>query len=98
MGDGCVVGEGASLVGCVLLKNARIGAGCKLKNSVICGQSVFAEGVFCEDCVVGSGAVCGENSIICKGVRLWPSVVVEPESVVRRSIIGGNKIYPKLIK
>ncbi|MBO5417789.1 MAG: hypothetical protein J6A50_04180 [Clostridia bacterium] len=90
VGDGCVVGEGASLVGCVLLKNARIGAGCKLKNSVICGQSVFAEGVFCEDCVVGSGAVCGENSIICKGVRLWPSVVVEPESVVRRSIIGGK--------
>ncbi len=88
IGDGCVIGNNCNVSGSVVLKNVKIGSGSKVAESVICCQAKLEKGVCCDEGVIGSGAVAGEGSTVCRGVRLWPSVETEPESIVRRSIIG----------
>lgn len=89
IGDGCIVRDNTVVSGSVLLKNVRVAGGCKLFDSVICGQAMLDKQVSCEECVIGSAAVLGKGATVCRGVRIWPSVEVEPETVVRRSIIGA---------
>lgn len=90
IGSGCIIGEECEIRGSVLWNNVRLERGCSAVNTIICDGAVLESGARCEEAVIGSGAECGERSVVCKGVKLWPRVKLAPESVARRSIIGSG--------
>ena len=56
IGPGSVIGEGASLVDCVILEGARIGARVKLNRCLVGMGATISEGSELSDLVIGHGA------------------------------------------
>ena len=73
LGEGCVVGEGASVKRSVLWPGSRLERGAQARGCVLGVRAVLGEGAQAyEESVLGTGAVLGSRGVLLPGVKLWP--------------------------
>ena len=73
IGDGCVVGEEASVKRSVLWMGARLERGAQARGCVLAAGAILGEGAQAyEESVLGTRAGAGARSVLMPGVRLWP--------------------------
>ncbi|MBU4385707.1 MAG: NDP-sugar synthase [Actinobacteria bacterium] len=78
IGNGVRVGPGARVEGSVILDDAVIGERCVVEQSVVGRGTVLSPGVHvAEYSVLGDNIEAGEENEFRRGIRVWPSTVIE---------------------
>lgn len=73
IGDGCVIGQGASVKRSVLWPGARLERGAQARGCVLGAGAVLGEGAQAyEESVLGTGATACARAVLLPGVKLWP--------------------------
>jgi NDP-sugar pyrophosphorylase family protein len=76
IGPGSAVGEGASVVGSVVLGDCRVGANAEVERSILAPAVVVGDGAR-----IGAGSVIGEGARIEPGAEIEAGARVEPGGV-----------------
>ncbi|MBF7081906.1 NTP transferase domain-containing protein [Desulfallas sp. Bu1-1] len=93
IGTGSIIQENASIKRSVLWNNVFIAPGVHLRGAVLGSRvQVHAGSYVYEGVVVGSDSVVRERCVINPDVKLWPNKIVETGTVVRESMIWGNRV------
>lgn len=93
IGSGNIIQENASIKRSVLWNNVFTGPGVHLRGAVLGSRVQVQAGSYVyEGVVVGSDSVIRERCIINPDVKLWPNKVVETGTVVRESLVWGNRV------
>ncbi len=78
LGNGVTVGEAARLEGSVVLDGATIKERCVVEESIIGRNVVLGAACHVAECsVLGDNIVSGDDNEFRKGIRVWPSTVIE---------------------
>jgi mannose-1-phosphate guanylyltransferase len=82
LGKGCIVGEGATVEGSILLDGAEVESGAVVRGSIVgpnarVGTNAIVRGLS----ALGAGCVVGEGNVLDQGIRVNPGVVVPPRSL-----------------
>ncbi len=97
VGRGCVIGRGASVQHSVLLDRVFVGRAAHLDHTILCEDVTVGERARLEDgSVVGASVHVGGDSVVGRGVLLWPGIRVERHARVRRSQQRGSR-YPQAL-
>lgn len=92
IGSGCTVQEKTSIKRSVLWNNVFTGQGVNLRGAVLGSRVQVQSGSnIYEGAVIGSDSMIKERCTINPDVKLWPHKMVETGSVVRESMIWGNR-------
>lgn len=92
IGSGSTIQEGTSIKRSVLWNNVFTGSGVNLRGAVLGSRvQVQAGSNIYEGAVIGSDTVIRERCTINPNIKLWPHKMVETGSVVRESMIWGNR-------
>jgi mannose-1-phosphate guanylyltransferase len=81
IGADVTVEAGADVDGSVIFDGAHIGSGAVVTRSVIGHGVVVGSDAVISDAVIGDHAVVGAGCELRHGMRVWPSVVLEPGSI-----------------
>lgn len=93
IGDNCIIENDTSIRRCIIWNNCYLSYGSELRGSVL-GHHVQVKhhvSAF-ENTVIGDETLIRERSIVKSNIKIWPRKYVEPQSVVDRSIIWGNRL------
>ena len=94
LGDGCSIGEQATLSNCVLGNNVTIRAGAELTGCIVWDEATIGEYAELEESVIGSrcliddraqvaeGAIIGDDCLIGKGAHIHSNVKIWPHKSV----------------
>jgi len=78
LGNGVTVAAEAKVEGSIILDGAIIGERCVVENSIVGRHTVLGAGCHVADCsVLGDNIVSGDENEFRKGIRIWPSTVIE---------------------
>ena len=81
-GGGVAVGAEAHVEGSVVLDGAVISERCLVEQSIVGKNPTLGPGVHVADCsVLGDNIRAGGENEFRRGVRVWPSVVIEEETI-----------------
>lgn len=83
-GSNVTLGEGSTLVGCVLLDGARVGANCTIRGSVIGAKATVSDGADLQGCIVGPECTIGT-------MPSGEGVSLQHVSVVCQSMTGDRE-------
>jgi mannose-1-phosphate guanylyltransferase len=73
LADGCIVGRGARLEGCVLANGVSVGEGAIIRNSIVAAGSAIGAKVHIDDeAIVGENSFIDEDNLLRKGIKIWP--------------------------
>lgn len=93
IGSGCTIQEGASIKRSVVWNNVFIAPRVSLRGCVLGSRTQVQSGSnIYEGAVVGSNSLIKERCVINPDVKLWPHKMVETGSVVRESMVWGNRV------
>ena len=82
LGEGVAVGAEAHVEGSVVLDGAVISERCLVEQSIVGKNTTLGPGVHVADCsVLGDNIRAGGENEFRRGVRVWPSVVIEEETI-----------------
>ncbi len=82
LADGCVVGEGARLEGCVLADGVQVGQGAVIKNSIIAAGAVIGNKVHIDgEAIVGENSHIDEDNFLRRGIRIWPETKLRKNTI-----------------
>jgi len=84
VGRDVVIGDGASVDGCVLFDGAIIDSGARVSGSIIGAGARIGEACVLEGVVVGDGAIVGAHNELREGARIWPGIQI-PNLAIRHS-------------
>jgi len=92
IGLGCTIQEKTSIKRSVLWNNVFTGPGVNLRGAVLGSRVQVQSGSnIYEGAVIGSDSVIKERCTINPDIKLWPHKMVETGSVVRESMVWGNR-------
>ena len=92
IGNNCTIGAGSIISRSVLWDDVHIGVASHVERSVLASNVLISERVAIEENVfIAQGCVIGEGAILGPNIKLWPQKVVEPHSIVIRSMIHEEK-------
>lgn len=92
IGRHCTIGPGSTIVRSVLWDNVRIGDIATIESSVIASDVTIEDGVaVLENVFIAAGCRIGDKATVGPNVKLWPNKVIEPHSIVVRSMIQEEK-------
>ncbi|HEY5526398.1 MAG TPA: NDP-sugar synthase [Candidatus Anoxymicrobiaceae bacterium] len=78
LGNDVTIGPEARIEGSIVLDGASIGERCVIEQSIIGKGAVLGAGCHVADCsVLGDNIVSGDDNEFRKGIRVWPSTVIE---------------------
>ena len=81
LGDGCVVGEGATVTEAVVQADVVIGAHAQVEGSILVRGSSVGAGTQLEGAVLGEGCVVGAGNRLAGGICLYPETELPDNSV-----------------
>lgn len=81
VGAGAIVGPGATVSRSVLFDQASIGTGASVSDSIIGAGAVIGDGAAVRGAVIGDNVYVGPGNELARGIRVWPGVRVEENSV-----------------
>lgn len=92
IGEGCNIAEGVKIKNSVLWQNVKVGENSKLNNDVICNNVIIGANTHIGESVfVGDSVKCGRNVKIRTGVKIWPSKLIDNNSVVLKNLIWEDR-------
>ena len=92
VGRNCIIEDGVELEDAVLWDNVFVKKGCRIHGAVLCHNVRVGQGVLIEEgAVVGDGTTIGDEALIRKDVKVWPSKVIEAGAIVTTNLIWGEK-------
>ena len=95
IGEGCVVGENASVKRSVLWPGARLGPGAQVRGCVLGARARLEDGAQAyEECVLGTGAALGERAVLLPGVKLWPGKRAADGERIEANLVWGGRREP----
>ena len=82
LGEGVVVGEGATVERSVVLAGSEIGAGSVVHDSILAAR--VSVGTHCRigDATIGEGVRIGADNVIARGARLFPGLEL-PDGAIK---------------
>ena len=92
IGEGCVVGENASVKRSVLWPGSRLARGAQARGCVLGTGAVLGEAAQAyEESVLGAGAVLGERAVLLPGVKLWPGKRCADGERLDANLVWGSR-------
>lgn len=92
IGEGCVIGEGASVKRAVLWPGARLDAGAQARGCVLAaGARLEAGAQAYEEAALGTGASLGARAALLPGVKLWPGKRGADGARIDANVVWGNR-------
>lgn len=90
IGDNVTIGQGSKVHSSIILSGAYIGDNVSCNHAVLCENARLMGGsAVYEGAVIGDGACIHENSIVEKGVKLWPSKQLQSNSTASYDVKYG---------
>ena len=95
IGEGCVIGENASVKRAVLWPGARLESGAQARGCVLAAGARLGPGAQAyEEAVLGTGASLGERAVLPQGVKLWPGKRAADGERVEANLVWGSRVDP----
>jgi mannose-1-phosphate guanylyltransferase len=82
LGEGVVVGEGATVERSVVLAGSEIGAGCVVHDSIVAANVRIGAHCRIGDATIGEGVRIGADNVIARGARLFPGLEL-PDGAIK---------------
>ncbi len=91
IGDNVIIEDKVEISNSIIWSGSTIKKGAKIYDSIICKKVTIREDTLLEgDNIISDDCEIGKNVIIKKGVYIWPSKIVEDNSVVTHSLVWGK--------
>lgn len=92
IGNRCVIGPNTVIKDSVLWNNVTIETGSRINYDVLCNSvKVKANSRINENCFIGDNVTIGNNTVVKKDVKIWPSKSVDSNSVVTKNLIWEER-------
>lgn len=93
IGEGCVIGENASVKRAVLWPGSRLERGAQARGCVLAAGARLEPGAQAyEEAVLGAGAALGERAVLPQGVKLWPGKRAADGERVAANLVWGSRL------
>ncbi len=97
LGDGVIVDSGASIVRSIVWEYTYLGQNVNLRGAIVAARCCVSRGVLVmEGAVVGDECRIGRHAVIKPGVKIWPSKIIDPYTVVSLNLKWGIR-WPRNI-
>jgi len=91
IGDDVVIEDKVEINNSIIWSGVKIERNSKISESIICRKVNIKEGAILEgDNIISDDCEIGKNVVIKRGVYIWPSKIVEDNSVVTHSLVWGK--------
>lgn len=81
----------------VIWNRCFIGSASRLEGATLCDASHLESGIkILENSVVGGATQIGKKAVVLPGVKIWPNKRIEPDVLLRHSLIWGHTASSKL--
>lgn len=92
IGSRCTVGPNVVIKDSVLWNNVNVEEGARINYDVLCnGVKVKANSKINENCFIGDSVTIGNNTVVKKDVKIWPSKSVDSNSIVTKNLIWEER-------
>jgi mannose-1-phosphate guanylyltransferase / phosphomannomutase len=92
IGEKCTVAAGTKIKNSVLWENVEVSENCKLNNDVVCNNVIIdANTHIGESVFIGDNVKCGKNVRMKSGIKIWPSKIIDDNSVVLKNLIWEDR-------
>ncbi len=92
LGEGCVIGPGASLKRSVLGDYVTVEKNAQIRGSILCSRTHVGEGAsLFEQSVLGEESRIGADAVVKPGVRVWPCKTVGQGEILSESLVWGSR-------
>jgi mannose-1-phosphate guanylyltransferase/phosphomannomutase len=99
IGDNCIVGANASVVGGVIYNGTYLGDGARARACIVAENCILSRGTSVEEgAVVGDRAHLHQNASVATRVKIWPDKIIEAGSHVTSSFVWGPMWASSLFK
>ncbi len=99
IGDNVIVEKKAKLEKAIVWNQAYIGYNTRVQDAIIGEKTHLREHVVVQEgAVIGDEVIVGRGSQIKQGVKIWPSKVIDPYTIVTVNIKWGIRWYKTLIE
>lgn len=92
LGNNVILDKGVSVKRSIIWDNCGVGKQNSLRGTILCNRVSTGHNVsLYEGSVVGDDSELGDNAVIKPDTKIWPNKIVEKGTVMRSSLIWGNK-------
>lgn len=91
IGEGCQIMDGAKIFSSSLYNHVRVGRNVTVSGSIIDNDTEVGENCSIEnDTVIGPRVMIGNRAVIHSGTRIWPEMVISPDTVVKEHLLNDH--------
>jgi mannose-1-phosphate guanylyltransferase/phosphomannomutase len=90
IGDNCIVGSSARVIGGILFNGVYLGDHARVRAGIVGPHSILSRGTAVEEgAVIGDRVRLQKNATVATRVKIWPDKMVEPGATVNSTFVWG---------